>query len=137
MIFLRTQEFSEIHKKHYKASTPIRYDVYSIPPGVYFLNIYVANTIWGEYVGYYTDNHIIISIDLHTVGIVEPIVFLENSIKTRCGFDNAYSSKPQYIIDERIKSVAKQITQGFVVNYLKVRAIHDGSPIMYFMTRIH
>ena len=36
MIFLRTQEFSEIHKKHYKASTPIRYDVYSIPPGVYF-----------------------------------------------------------------------------------------------------
>ena len=125
MIFLRTQESSEIHKKHYNASKTIRYDVNSIPPGIYFLNIYVNKTIWGEYVGYYTDNHIIISIDLHTVGIVEPIVFFENSIKTGRVFDNVYSSKPQYLIDERIKSVAKQITQGFVINYLKIKAIHD------------
>lgn len=125
MVFLRTQELSEIHKKHFKANKTICYDVSSIPPGIYFLNIYVAKTIFGEYVGYYTDNHIIISIDLHTVGIVEPIVFLENSTKTRCGFDDAYTNKPQRIIDERIKSVAKQITQGIAVNYLKVKAIHD------------
>lgn len=125
MIFLRTQELSVIHKKHYKASNSIRYDVDSIPPGIYFLNIYVANSIWGEYVGYYTNNHIIISIDLHTVGMVEPIAFLENSIKIGRVFDNAYSSKPRSLTDQRIKRVAKQITQGIVVNYLKVKAIHD------------
>lgn len=125
MIFLRTQNTSEIHKKYYKANKTISYNVESIPPGIYFFNIYVAKTVLGEYVGYYSDYHIIININFHTVGIVEPIVFLENSIKAMRRFDYAYSNKPQFIIDERIKSAAKEITQGLAVNYLKIKAIHD------------
>ena len=125
MVFLRTQRSSDIHKKYYKANKTINYDIESIPLGTYSLNIYVAKTVFGEYEGYYTDNHIIINIDLHTIGIVKPVIFLENSLKAMCRFNDAYLNKPQCIIDERIKSVAQQITQGIIVSYIKVKAIHD------------
>lgn len=126
MIFLQTSRLSEINKKHCIANGIVYYNVDSIPPGIYSLNIYVGKTISGEYVGYYTNNNIMIDIDLFTVRIVEPIAFLDNSMKLQCVFDNVYSSKLQCIsIDEKIMTIAKQITQGVVVNYLKAKAIHD------------
>ncbi len=125
MIYFCTQELLEIHKKHYKANKTIFYNVVPVPSGIYSLNIYVSNRRFGEFSGYYTGNQIIICVDSCSIRIVEPDAFIDNSMKLTNEFDNAYLNKPQRQIDVRIKSVAEQITQGIVVNYLKVKAIHD------------
>lgn len=125
MIFLQNSQSSEIHKKYYKANRTIQYNIETVPEGKYSLNIYVGEHRLGAFIGYYT-NQIIINIKSRKIGIVEPIVFMDNSMNVSYKFDCAYSNKPQLqSIDNSIKNIAEQITQGIAVNYLKVRAIHD------------
>lgn len=126
MIFLQNSQSPEIHKKYYKINKTIQYSVESVPEGKYSLNIYVGEHRLGAFIGYYAHNQIVINIESGKIGIAKPIVFMDNSMKVSNRFDYAYSNKPQnQSIDDSIRNVAKQITQGIVVNYLKVRAIHD------------
>lgn len=105
-----------------------------VPIGTYELNIYVFNEEQNLFWSYLCNHEIVINIDMsYNVSFITPRTLLKNTMvigdvsrKEKSFIDSCLEATPYIQKDDpQIVSLAKHITAGKLIPYLKVLAIHD------------
>ena len=132
MIFLSSISDEVFCKKIYISTSVIRYPIPTLPTGIYSLNLFVQRGIGSCYWSYFQKNDILLSVQCGRYDFKSSPLILSNSSRL-----NTIISQPGFIenslkhcgdlqiADNKIRTLAYDISKGLLFDYAKVLAVHD------------